>query len=221
MVASSEPSRLPFRFQLSNRDPPWPRTEDPSQLELTRFGINVSLAELMTDVSDLYVQLKDISKTSDYQTAFAIVVELCCILQSLVTFSSRNPSNYALTEACRQACALFIFDSAQQFYPAPTLLANTLVHGLKTSVVHAMDYYQTDHDNTLFAWTVYIGAVASMHLTEHGWFIDHLAFPLDSMEIRSAAELEERLGYIVAFGTFTDGYATQIWNEVEGRLSKV
>lgn len=219
MVASSEPSLLPFRFQLANRTPPWTRNPNPPQLQLANFGIDPALAQLMADVSDLYLKLRGLPSSINADEAFAVVIELCSTLQSLVIFESRNPSNFALTESCRQASVLYMFDAAQGFYPTPSLFANALVHGLKTSIAHSLEYFQPEQDCSLLAWTAYVGCVASAHQPEHRWFIVHLAFLLDNMAITSIEQLQQRLAYVVAHATFTDFAAFEIWKEVEGHMS--
>ena len=220
MIASSEPSRLPFRFQTNGHAPPWSRRSHATQPDLTRYGIDYALAELLADVGILYTELRNVSTISDPSIGFAMVLELCRILQALITFESRNPSNYAMTEAARQASALYLFSAAQDYYPVPTLFAAALAHGLKTSITQALDYLQPDDDRSLLAWTAFIGCVASDHLPEHQWFVDHLAFLLDDMDIRSAEQLGG-LADAVGFSKLSDFAAAEVWKEAEVHLSDV
>lgn len=220
MIASSEPSRLPFRFQMHGHAPPWPQDPHPSRLDLTQYGIDYGLAEILADVSIVYTKVRDVSTISDPDTGFALVMELCRILQALVTFESRNPSDYALTEAARQASALYLFNAAQDYYPVPTLFAAALAHGLKTSITQALDYLQPEEDHSLLAWTTFIGCVTSSRLPEHRWFVDHLAFLLDNMNIRSVEQLEG-LADVVGFSKLSDSATAEVWQEVEGQLTEI
>jgi len=220
MIASSEPSRLPFRFETNGHSPPWARSPHSPQLELTRFGIDYALADILADVSMLYTELRGISTISDTSTGFALVLELCRIMQALITFESRNPSNFALTEGVRQASALYLFSAVGDYYPVPTLFAAALAHGLKTSVAQALDYLQPEDDRSLLAWTIFVGCVASTHFPEHRWFVNHLAFLLGDMNIRSAQQLEG-LADVIGFTTLNDFAAAEVWKEVEVHLSEI
>lgn len=170
-------------------------TEGGNETDLRVFGVDIVTANLLHEVqrlSRVYVHTVD---NSSAQQAVLALTYLCSILEQLLEMS-RSPSNDSpvpgLSQSCRLAGCLHVFNPVSGCFPNPTLMLHTLVRELKTSLTHMIRAVGTG--NHLLLWLLAVGGITAHSMPERNWFVGHLVVIITDLQIQ---DWETMRGFMV------------------------
>jgi hypothetical protein len=123
-----------------------------------------------------------------------------------------------IDNCCRWAASIFIFLPFDNHFPDPTLVLNSLVHRLQTSLNYIAP--RTLEGTKLLAWILSVGGIASANLpTERDWFVSQLAETTVELGVKTWDDMEKSLKNVVWIDGIDESPFRQLWEEALIRIT--
>ena len=224
MISINEPTLLPLTYGDDHLEIDWLHdvdtatllTHDGGQADLIEFGVDVVTANILHEVQHLSMLYTSTLAYNTPQDAITVLSYLCSILERLLRMSSSPSSDSpvpGLSQSCRLAGCLHVFTPMSGYFPNPTLMLQTLVRDLKSSLTHMMHAVGTQ--SSLLLWLLAVGGITAHAMPERAWFVGHLVVVVTDLGIQSWDAMRQYLVKLAFHDNFCDVSFNALWNEVK------